>query len=717
MKTVYIAEKPDIATAIASYLWPSDYKGMKMSHAYSLWNGKDVVFVTWAYGHILETVMPGAYDARYKSFSEYPIFPKKWKKIPSDSTKEHFDYIKKLLRDADVVVHGGDPDREGQLLVDEILDYVGYNGEVRRILINAKDALSMKRAFASIEPNDKYKNLYYAGLARERAEWLVGMNLSRAYSVNAKKSGQYGVWRIGRVKIPTLSLVVNREREIKNFRPVNYYVLLAGFEKKGVKFTVALKPGDDAPLDSENRIIDKSYLEGVVKSIKGKEYVVKKSEEKPGKENPPLPYSLDTLQIEANKTHGFSPSTVLQTVQALYERKLVSYPRSDCNYLPTSQHEDGEMILAALVGGGFDQATGADASLVSRCFDDSKISAHHAIIPTGVKPDNLTDAERKIYKMIALRYILQFYPPCKFTSMTFELTCGDYLFEGRGKCIVEKGFRSVYSSEDDEKDTMLPSLSLGESLASEYEKIEDKQTTPPKRFTEGTLISAMTNIWKFVSKDNPNRDKLKECKGIGTPATRDTIISDLLATTSGKSKIQPCLTKKGKELIPTSFGLSMIDNIDKSLTLPDMTAEMEYSLSSIASGQLELDAYMKQIEDMVNQNIAYSESHHFEFVGNGEDGEASAHPEEVSKVRCPICGNDTLARKYSPKTKKYFWVCQDGACVHPVTKKPIFYEDNKSEPLVRLCPQCQTVLQRRFSRKTKKSFWFCDRCDEFKIIK
>ncbi len=311
MKTVYIAEKPDIATAIASYLWPSDYKGMKMSHAYSLWNGKDDVFVTWAYGHILETVMPGAYDARYKSFSEYPIFPKKWKKIPSDSTKEHFDYIKKLLRDADVVVHGGDPDREGQLLVDEILDYVGYHGEVRRILINAKDALSMKRAFASIEPNDKYKHLYYAGLARERADWLVGMNLSRAYSVNAKKSGQYGVWRIGRVKIPTLSLVVNREREIKNFRPVNYYVLLAGFEKKGVKFTVALKPGDDAPLDSENRIIDKSYLEGVVKLIKGKEYVVKKSEEKPGKENPPLPYSLDTLQIEANKTQGFSPSTVL----------------------------------------------------------------------------------------------------------------------------------------------------------------------------------------------------------------------------------------------------------------------------------------------------------------------------------------------------------------------------------------------------------------------
>lgn len=206
---VYIAEKPDIATAMAAYLW-SDYSSYKHKHCYQKGN----VIVTWAYGHIMMTAMPEAYGKEYADFSTYPVIPSAWKKRPSPSTKEQFEYIRSVLGKADVVVNGGDPDREGQLLIDEILEYVGYKGEVRRILINAKDTDSLKRAFDHIEPNEKYKPLYHAGLARERADWLVGINLSRAYTVSARKHGSAGVWRVGRVKIPTLALVVEREKRV-----------------------------------------------------------------------------------------------------------------------------------------------------------------------------------------------------------------------------------------------------------------------------------------------------------------------------------------------------------------------------------------------------------------------------------------------------------------------------------------------------------------------
>ena len=209
---VYIAEKPDIASAIASHLW-SDYASYKNKHCFQ----KGDVVVTWAYGHIMMTALPEAYGKEYADFKTYPIIPDVWKKHPSPSTKDQFEYIRNILKKADVVVNGGDPDREGQLLIDEILEYVGYQGEVRRILINAKDAESMKRAFDHIESNEKYRPLYNAGLARERADWLVGINLSRAYTVNARKHGVSGVWRVGRVKIPTLALVVDREKEIQDF--------------------------------------------------------------------------------------------------------------------------------------------------------------------------------------------------------------------------------------------------------------------------------------------------------------------------------------------------------------------------------------------------------------------------------------------------------------------------------------------------------------------
>ena len=254
-------------------------------------------------------------------------------------------------------------------------------------------------------------------------------------------------------------------------------------------------------------------------------------------------------------------------------------------------------------------------------------------------------------------------------------------------------------------------LSVGDEIPIPIYIIETKKTTPPKRFTEGSLLAAMTNIWRFVSPDNPNRDKLKECKGIGTPATRDSIISDLLATKSGKSDILPCIQKKGKELVPTAFGTTMIESIHESLTQPDLTAVMEYNLSAIADGKMDLEVFIEETKKMVLENIAFAEDSApivSEVLNGGGEGQ------DVPREECPVCRRKTLARKYSPKTKKHFWVCEEESCVHPTTEKPIFYADSRKKSVIKLCPQCGVPLNQVYSKKTKQQYWLCPNCNEFK---
>ena len=715
MMTVFIAEKPDIAAAMAEYIWEDPKKAHKLqTHYIGKSSFGDETVVTWAYGHILMQAMPEKYGKQYKSFDAYPVIPEKWIKEPSPSAAKQLEAIQMLIKNADVVVNGGDPDREGQLLVDEILEYCGYKGKVKRILINAKDNESLKRAFSDIRENSEFRSLYLAGLARERADWLVGMNLSRAYSMSARKHGMQATWRIGRVKVPTLSLVVAREREIENFRAVKHFLLTGNYISQGIKFTATLVPGEETPADSEGRILDKRWVEERAAELQGKTAVVTKCEKKQGIENAPLPYSLDTLQTEANKRFGFSPKTVLQTVQNLYEKKLVSYPRSDCNYIPTSQHEDAKRILTIL--GRMDKeyspfAQGADCTRRGKAFDDSKISAHHAIIPTGVAATydyHLSDIETVIYNMIAVRYIIQFYPPCQYNQVKYEITARGMVFAGQGKAITEKGWRTIVVQSDGEKteeQKALPSIEKGQQLQGVAYTIEEKVTTPPKRFTEGTLLAAMTNIWRFVSPDNPNRDRLKECKGLGTPATRDTIISELM---EAKGTVKACIEKDGKELVPTTFGCYLIDHIDETLTKPDFTAEMEYNLSAIAVGKKGLEEYMKETESLVTRNIEHAEK-------NDYSGAEGVTMEVLPKVhRCPVCGKETLVRRMQKVTRKPFWVCQDIECHHPVTGKTMFYEDYRNKPKIGLCPDCGTVMNHIFSQKTKKYYWHCSKCNGFK---
>ena len=693
-----IAEKPSLGRDIADAL-PG-----QVTERNNRFIRKGDYAVTWVFGHMLSLKEPEDYDMKYKKWSldDLPIYFDSWELKMGEDSNSNKNYetkaqrvglIGELLEESEAVIHAGDPDEEGQLLIDEILDYAGYKGTVQRLLLNAKDDISLKRAFENIQDNNNFKNLYMAGLGRSRADWLVGMNLTRAYSVSARKYGYNTIFRIGRVKIPTLALVVNREKEIQNFKSTKYYELIGSFTKDNLPFRAQLKPSDKLT-DSVNRIKDKAILQAIKLKIHDAEITVKDVQKKKLTEYPPLPYSLDTLQVEANKKYGYSPKIVLDTVQQLYEKKFVSYPRSDCNYIPEAQFEDAKKIFDILNVPGKDKA---NLALKSKAWNDKKITAHHAIIPTIVKVNDLDDTQQKIYNMIAKRYILQFFPPCTAEKTIFTLSVADEIFTGSGQIILEAGFKALEEKETTDIN-ILPKLKIGDKIDKGDYLIQEKKTTPPKRFTEGTLLAAMANIYKYVDAKNPNREKLKEVKGIGTPATRDTIIAELQDTVSKGRDIEPCLKKVKKELVPTAFGINLIENIDKSLTYPDTTAEMEYKLAEIAEGKQSLQDFIDTVINMVYDNIKFAENKEFPFY------------RDKDSITCPICNKGQIVRKYSSKIDKYFHMCNNPDCVSPVTGRKLFFEDDNGKPIMAKCPSCKNLLVKKLGKNGE--FWLCQSCNK-----
>lgn len=696
-KTLYIAEKPDIGRAIAAFLWPNgDYK----KEQNCITHGDTTV--SWCAGHILHQADPEAYSGEYAKWKNYPCIPAKWIMQPLKSAEPLLKTIQQKLKTADVVIHAGDPDREGQLLVQEVLEYCGYTGSVKRLLINAKDDVSMKRAFDNIEDNSKYEALYQSGLARSEADWLIGMNLTRAYSVHAQRYNYTETMRIGRVKIPTLALVVRREKEIKNFHSKDFFVLAATYTKDSIPFKASYVPDDSVPTDEEGRILDENVLKAVKEKVTGAKAVVEAVEIKHGKKQPPLPHSLDSLQVLANKKLGYSPSDVLKTCQSLYEKKYTTYPRSDCNYIPVSQHEDATRILTMLRNYGLPAAVTANPNLTSKAFNDSKVTAHHAIIPTGVEPKDLSDMEANIYQLIAEYYCVQFYPPYEFNKVNFTIKTADCTFKGSGTIPTVMSFMQILherKDKDSDDNAVLPKMSKGDVIEKAAYEIQKKKTAPPKRFTEGTLLAAMTNIWRYVAPDNPNRDKLKEIKGIGTPATRNNIIDDLESSNSKGHKVQPYIVKKGKELVPTNLGCTLIDIVDPSMTYPDTTAIMEYELAKIADAddpETKRKEYLNAVIDMMNKNIKRAESIDF------------PPPPGQKLIPCPYCKTGHLLRLYSPKIKKHFWCCSNKECTSPVTKKTVYYEDNDGAPVMAFCPADKAPLNKLNGKFG--AFWKCRVC-------
>jgi len=592
---LYIAEKPSMAAEIAKCL-PGP---LSRKEGY-ITTGDGVI--TWGYGHILRQAEPDEYDPKYQRWrvEDLPIIPKIWKLLVADSCQKQFEIVKSLIDQATEIVHAGDPDREGQLLIDEVLDYVDNQKPVRRILLNALDEHSIKKAIVSLRDNAEFHNLKDSALARSRADWLIGMNLSRAYTLAAQRAGHRTTLPIGRVKTPTLALVVRREREIENFKQVEYFTVKADFEQADTVFTAYWKPKEEqAGLDTEGRLADKTIAKDLLERIQGtnKPAVVISCETTEKKELQRLPLALSTLQVMAGKKFGYDPQVVLDTAQKLYERKLTTYPRSDCEFLPESQQEDAPRILGNLGKLANEELAGwaakADTTITSRAWNDKKITAHHAIIPTVERCNfaGLNETERNIYFLIAQAYIAQFYPVHVYDQTRAELEHAEETFVANGRIVKETGWKELYSADPEEKkeedSTNLPAMVKGDQPRYIKASAEKKSTKPPGRFTAATLLAAMKEIHKYVK--NPELKKqLKDVAGIGTEATRATIIKELIDRGFLREET------KRKYLKPTEPAYLIIDILPEEITYPDFTALWEDILHQMAEGNASLDNFLLQ---------------------------------------------------------------------------------------------------------------------------
>lgn len=642
---LYIAEKPSLGRAIADVLPKPHKKGDGFITAA---NGD---CVSWCIGHLLEQAEPDAYDDAFKSWKleHLPIVPQTWKLMPKTKTRSQLTVLRKLVKQASAIINAGDPDREGQLLVDEVIAYLGVKGDklnqVQRLLISDLNPQAVKRALGQLRSNREFIPLSTSALARSRADWLYGMNMTRAYTIQGRKVGYQGVLSVGRVQTPLLGLVVRRDDEIADFKPKSFYEVLAHLvTDQQQTFTAKWQPSEACQpyMDEDGRVLAKGLAENVVARINGKPAQVTKIEAKDKRQNPPLPYSLSALQIDAAKRFGLSAKEVLDTCQSLYERhKLITYPRSDSRYLPKEQHALAPKVLDAVLKGAAALVDGCDApnpKLKSKAWDDSKVDAHHAIIPTEkvANLSSLSSNEAKLYQHVARQYLAQFYPAYIYAETAVEVTIAGGLFTTKARQDKSLGWKQLYkrattvnqassnssstSSDDDNDDTVqsLPPLVKGQILQCERGELLEKMTQAPKHFTDATLLGAMTGISRYVTNSDIKKI-LKETDGLGTEATRAGIIELLFK--------RGYLVRQGKSILATPVGVGLIRSLPESATTPDMTALWENSLDAISQKRLKYDAFMQPLLSQLDNLITQASSQ----LPSALQGVASSAPKRSFK--------------------------------------------------------------------------------------
>lgn len=712
MKKLWIFEKPSQARAVVAVL----PKPHTTKNGY-IETGDGVV--TWCFGHILEQLQPDDYDEKYKSWSidHLPIIPEKWKNKPDPSKKQQVTLIKGLLKDCDTVVNGGDEGREGQLLVDEVLEYLGNKKPTLRYLCGANDAVSVKRAINNLQPNKNFYNLYQAALGRQHADWLIGLNLTRFYTASASV-----LLSIGRVQTPALALVVQRDLDILNFVPKNYWTLQAQFadpKQADMKFwTRWIAPGqtlesaekqanidqsgeeqedeedDDAAtgqssgkpawLDEANRIVDKQTAYDIIEKVKkaGKG-IVSQYIKKPAEEQAPFPFELTSLQVKMNAKYGFSVQQTLDACQELYEKGYTTYPRTDCVYLPEIQHADAPDVLSAIASSDAELnkfVAGADQNIKSRAWNDSKMGEHHAIIPTRSAPNlaSLTEIQRKAYMLIAQYYLSQFYPNCKVDKTKIEITIAEERFATSGRVVKSPGWRVIFGAEENagsskEVEATLPALTEKDPVNLTDTKVEQKQTNPPPHYTEATLVNTMKHVY-MVIKDPAERKKLKSIEGIGRSATRAGIIETLFR--------RNFLSRQGKKIISSDTARLLMSALPKELKDPGLTARWEALLDMIAAGKLSLEDFEKKIIEFLNYLLNRAKNTPLpEFpktnTSKGSSGSkktyskitakssgTSSKPKPTGGEKCPKCGKGVLLDRTSKAGKKFKGCSEFPKCNH-----------------------------------------------------
>lgn len=603
---LFIAEKPSVAKAIVAELGC-------VTRGDGFITCKDGSVVTWCFGHLLEQAEPDAYlpddvprtkkGSKVWRFEDLPIYPKNWKLLPKNDkgVKKQLATIGKLLKKASLVVHAGDPDREGQLLVDEVLEHFRYTGRVQRFWVSAQDSASIRKGLTNLRDNETFDGMRLAALGRSRADWLLGMNLSRAYTLARQAQGKKELIAVGRVQTSTLALVAKRDVAIRDFKPVPYFVIKARLGG-GKPFTAVWEPEESqAGIDEQKRLVDRCIAAALQQRLKavGQATVVRCSRT-PKKIAQPKAFSLADIQLGASNQFGFSAEKTLNLCQSLYEtHKATSYPRTDCSFLPESQYADAKNVLAAIAKTMPPLAglvAKCDCSIQSPTWNDKKITAHHGIIPTQQAADGskFSDDERKIYRLIAERYLSNFLPAHEYLACSIELRIATERFSAKGRLVTKPGWKVVTSAADEDKaddeGQALPELKSGLQLPVSGIDCEEERTKPPAAFTEGTLIRAMENIHQAVN-DPQSKKFLKEGDGIGTPATRAAIIAEL--------KRKKYLEVKGKKIVATELGLHLLQVVPDVMKNPALTALFERILREVEAGNVPLDVFIEKQKQLV----------------------------------------------------------------------------------------------------------------------
>lgn len=625
---VCIAEKPSVAKDIARIL------GATTSHdGYMEGNGYQV---TWTFGHLCELKEPDDYTPMWKrwSLAALPMIPPRFgiKLINDDGIKRQFGIIEKLYSQADEIINCGDAGQEGELIQRWVMQKAQVKCPVKRLWISSMTDEAIKQGFQELKEENKYDSLYLAGLSRAIGDWILGMNATRLYTLKYGQNRQ--VLSIGRVQTPTLALIVNRQKEIDNFKPEPYWVLATIY--RDTQFTA-----------TKGKFTSKEEGEKAFETIAGKPFCVTSVQKKKGNEAPPHLYDLTSLQVECNKKFGYSAEMTLNTVQSLYEKKVTTYPRVDTQYLSDDIYPKCPNILNGLSQTkiGSQQiylepiknlaALGKKLTKSKKVFDTSKVTDHHAIIPTGVSPVGLTNIEQNVFDLIAKRFISVFYPDCKFSTTTVMGKVEDIEFKVSGKEILEPGWRVIYQKEtkqddDDEnkkgdEERTLPTFTKGES-GEHTPTLTEKQTTPPKYYTEATLLRAMETAGKFVE-DETLRAALKE-NGIGRPSSRAGIIETLFK--------RHYIRRERKNLVATPTGIELIDTIHEELLKScELTGRWEKKLRDIERGDYKPAQFISELKAQINEIVK-------DVLSDNSNRHVTVLSEEDLKVK----------KKTSKKTRK-----------------------------------------------------------------
>lgn len=675
MSILVIAEKPSVAKSISAVLGAAKKKDGYMEGGGYL--------VSWCVGHLVALAEATAYDERYAKWAleDLPILPQQWKSIILPGTKKQYDILKNLMNSADVesIVCATDAGREGELIFRLVYDMSGCRKPVRRLWISSMEESAIRDGFENLRPGADYDRLYQSALCRSRADWLVGINATRLFSVLYHRT-----LNIGRVMTPTLALIVQREAEIDAFQSTPFY-------------NVTLGLGDFTA--TSERMEDKAQAEALQESCSlADTAAVKTVERKEKSEKAPALYDLTTLQREANRLLGFTAQQTLDYLQALYEKKLCTYPRTDSRYL-TSDMQSGLLVLVNGIAKKLKIHPGAGMlSHAGQVINDSKVSDHHAIIPTisvfDANLDALPKGERAVLELVSNRMLCSVSAPYEYAETVVIVSCADHEFTAKGRAILNSGWRDIddafkatlKNKPETDKDTVaksLPVVTDGQVLGVVVAGVKEGKTSPPKHFTEDSLLSAMESAG---AKDAPED---AERKGLGTPATRAAILEKLVTI----GFVERNKVKKAVHLMPTQEGIALITVVPEQIQSPSMTAEWEHQLKQIERGETDADTFIQEIAAMLRELTQ---------TGKVIPGAETLFPSKYESVgKCPRCGG-----KIVDKQKGYF--CEAPNCNFAIWKDNKFFAVKKKKPTPEivgaLLKDGRVKLTGLYSEKTGKTY-------------